>query len=150
MHPQLAAIVADFERARSRMHRIATATPEERWAARPDPARWSVAECIAHLNLTSRAYIPLLRDAFSMHPAAAAASQHYRRDPVGALIGTLSGPMPRIGRFRFGRVKTKPEFVPSAALARAIVVAEFETLQDEQIAITRDAAGRPLEKIRIT
>ena len=85
MHPQLAAIVADFERARSRMHRIATATPEERWAARPDPARWSVAECIAHLNLTSRAYIPLLRDAFSMHPAAAADGPKRATVPGGRL-----------------------------------------------------------------
>ena len=150
MHPQLAEIVADFESARSRMRRIATATPEERWATRSDPSRWSVAECIAHLNLTSRAYIPLLRTAFSEHPASPDVPARYHRDSIGRFIGALSGPLLRIGSFRFGRVKTKPEFVPSATLERAQVVAEFETLQDEQIALTRDASGRPLEKIRIT
>jgi len=152
MHPQLIAIVDDFEHARAFMRRVVAQTPADRWATRPDPARWSVAECIAHLNLTSRAYIPLLRAAFSEHPASpsAATPQRYRRDPVGWLIGTLSGPMPRIGGFRFGRVKTKPDFVPADALARDQVVSEFESLQDEQIALTRDADGRPLEKIRLT
>jgi hypothetical protein len=58
--------------------------------------------------------------------------------------------MPRIGGFRFGRVKTKPDFVPADALERAQVVSKFESLQDEQIALTRDADGRPLENIRIT
>jgi hypothetical protein len=151
MHPQLAAIVADFENARARMRRIATATPEERWATRSDPGRWSVAECVAHLNLTSRPYIPLLRAAFNDHPASTtvAASHRYRRDGAGWLIGTLSGPLLGIGRFRLGRVKTKPEFVPSATLERTRVVAEFEALQDEQIALTQDASGRPLEQIRI-
>jgi hypothetical protein len=55
-----------------------------------------------------------------------------------------------IGSFRFGRAKTKPDFVPSDALERDRVVSEFESLQDEQIALTRDADGRPLETIRIT
>ena len=151
MHPQLAAIVDDLEHARTFMRRVVARTPADGWATRPDPARWSVAECIAHLNLTSRAYIPLLRAAFSEHPASPSATpQRYRRDPVGWLIGTLSGPMPRIGGFRFGRVKTKPDFVPANALERDQVVSEFESLQDEQIALTRDADGRPLEKIRIT
>src|SRR5215207_10068098 len=102
MHPQLTAIVDDFEHARAFMRRVVAATPGEQWATRSDPARWSVAECIAHLNLTSRAYIPLLRAAFREHPAspAAATPQRYGRDPVGWLIGTLSGPLLRIGRFR--------------------------------------------------
>jgi hypothetical protein len=152
MHPQLTAIVDDFEQARAFLHRVVAATPPDRWATRPDPARWSVAECIAHLNLTSRAYIPLLRAAFRDHPASpsAATPQRYRRDPVGWMIGTLSGPLLRIGSFRFGRAPTRPAFVPAGTLERDQVVSEFESLQDEQIALTRDADGRPLEKIRIT
>src|SRR4051812_5766862 len=152
MHPQLTAIIDDFERARAFLRRVVAATPAEQWATRPDPARWSVAECIAHLNLTSRAYIPLLRSAFHDHPASpsAAPPQRYRRDPVGWVIGTLSGPLLRIGSVRFGRAPTRPAFVPAGALERDQVVSEFESLQDDQIALTRDAEGRPLEKIRIT
>jgi hypothetical protein len=45
VHEQLAAIVADFDAARVRLHRLVAVMPEERWAARADRARWSVAEC---------------------------------------------------------------------------------------------------------
>jgi len=149
MQPQLAAIIDDFEQARARMRRIAADTPDDKWAVRSDPARWSVAECIAHLNLTSRAYVPRLRAAFDAHPAGPETSRRYRRDPIGWLIGAFSGPMPRIGRRKFGRTKTRSQFVPAGSLNRAQLVEDFELLQDEQIALTRSASGRPLESIRI-
>ena len=149
MNAQLSAIVDDFERARERMRRIAASTPDDRWSARHDPARWSVAECIAHLNLTSRAYVPRLREALGSHPATVPLTHRYRRDPAGWLIGVMSGPMPRIGSFKFGRTKTIASFVPAGSFDRRQLVADFEQLQDEQLALTREADGRPLEAIRI-
>src|SRR5262249_3367463 len=127
----------------------ATATPDDRWSVRADADRWSVAECIAHLNLTSRAYVALLRTAYRENPASVEPPRRYRRDPMGWLIGLSTGPLPRIGRFKFGRVKTRASFVPGGELPKAQVVAEFESLQDEQIALTRDAESRPLESIRV-
>jgi DinB superfamily len=149
MNAQLSAVIDQFERARDRMRRVSASTPDDRWAVRRDPARWSVAECIAHLNLTSRAYIPSLRAAFESHPVSMSPAHRYRRDAVGWLIGAFSGPMPRIGRFKFGRTKTRASFVPAGSLDRRQLVADFESLQDEQIALTREAVGRPLEAIRI-
>ena len=149
MNAELSAIIEDFELARERMRRVSAATPDDRWATRRDPARWSVAECIAHLNLTSRAYVPRLREALGAHPAAGPSTHRYRRDPMGWLVGAMSGPLPRIGRFKFGRTKTRPSFVPSGELGKSRLVEEFEALQDEQIALTRDAERRPLEAIRI-
>jgi hypothetical protein len=64
MHPQLQAIVDDFGRTETRLHRLAAALPPDAWLRRPDPSRWSVGECITHLNLTAAAYIPLLQDAW--------------------------------------------------------------------------------------
>ena len=63
MQRQLAEVIEAFERAQSRLDRLTDNTPDERWAARSDPARWSVAECVAHLNLTSAAYVPRIRKA---------------------------------------------------------------------------------------
>ena len=149
MQPQLAAIVNELERARAVLSALVTATPDERWALRAHPDRWSVAECVAHLNLTSRAYVPLLREAFAGQAAFTPPPSRYRRDLVGWLVGSFTGPLPRIGRLRVGRIRTRPGFVPSGPLPRERVVAEFETLQDEQIELTRAAEGRPLERIRI-
>ena len=148
MHPQLSAIVDEFESARSRLHLLAGAVPDARWAERADPARWSVAECVAHLNLTSRAYVPLLRDAIAraraLRDAGRTTPARYRRDPVGWVLWRTAGPVKRVGR-----VKTTAPFVPAGELPRDVVLAEFERLQDEQLACVRDADGLPLGDVRV-
>jgi hypothetical protein len=48
MHPQLRAIVDDFGRAETSLHRLAATVPPDAWLRRPDPSRWSVGECITH------------------------------------------------------------------------------------------------------
>lgn len=149
MSRQIDAVVADFEAARARVRRLAARTREDRWATRRDPARWSPAECIAHLNATSRAYIPLLREGLDGHPPLVPPPRGYRRGFIGWLVGRAVGPLPRLGALRFGRVRTTPAFAPSGELDQATLIADFERLQDEQVALARDADGRPLEAIRI-
>lgn len=148
MHVQLAAIVEDFERARARLHRLAGATTEAAWSARPPSGGWSAAECVAHLNLTSRAYVALVRDALAAAPPGATPAR-LRRDAIGWLISTMSGPMARVGGLRVGRVKTTPAFVPTGDAPRPALVAAFDALQDEQVALVRAADGAPLHAIRV-
>jgi hypothetical protein len=63
MHPQLQAIVDDFGRAETRLHRLVGGVSADAWSRRPEPSRWSIAECVTHLHLTSAACLPRLRDA---------------------------------------------------------------------------------------
>ena len=150
MHPQLEAIVASFESAGTRLHRLADHLPDARWTSRPGPERWSAAECVEHLNLTSKAYIPLLRRALETAPSAPGnAPRRYRRDFLGWLFSALVGPLPRIGNATLGKVKTTPDFVPAATASRAEAAAEFDRLQSELIAITREADGFPLDEMMI-
>src|SRR2546422_10455845 len=65
MHPQLQLIADEYRSAQARLHELVRAVPAEQWPRRADLARWSVAECVAHLNLTSLAYMPLLSHALS-------------------------------------------------------------------------------------
>lgn len=151
MQAQLAAIVAQFEAAQARLHRLVDPLPDARWAARADPARWSVAECVAHLDLTGQAYVPLLEAALAEGRASnRPPPPRYRRDLAGWLIGLAVGPLPRIGRVRIGRERTPPAFVPSGDLARSAVIGEFDRLQAKQIELTRAADGLPLEELLIT
>lgn len=148
---QLAAIVAQFEAAQARLHRLLPTVPADRWSVRADPARWSVAECVAHLNLTGQVYLPLLRAAWAEARALGApVPERYRRDLAGWLLSFAVGPMPRLGRWAFGRTRTIAAFVPSGDLPRERVVAEFDRLQAEQIALTRAADGLALDAVRIT
>lgn len=150
MHQQLARIRRELESAEARLRRLAQHTPDERWAARRDPARWSVAECVAHLNLTGRAYVPLMRAALDeARTLGRPAPRRYRRDPVGWLLARMTGPLPGIGTLRVGRVRTVPAFVPTGDLARDTLVAEFARLQDEQSSLVAQGDGLPLQAVRI-
>lgn len=144
---QLAAVIAAYERAQKRLHRVAAAVPAERWAVRADPARWSVAECVAHLNLTGQAYVPLLRRALDEARALGGPPPaRYRRGFIGWLVGVAVGPQPRFLPRRWGRARTIAAFVPSGDLPRERVVAEFDRLQAAQVALARDAAGLPIDQ----
>ena len=72
MHPQLQAIRDDLTAAQSRLDAIAASTPDDRWTMRAHPDRWSVGECVAHLNITTKAFLPDFRRALadpSLHGA---------------------------------------------------------------------------------
>jgi hypothetical protein len=143
MHPQLSAIVLEFEKAQDRLYRLITDLPDERWSLRADPNRWSVAECVAHLNLTSRAYLPLIHGALERGRLSGRTSTRYHRDPVGWLLWRSMGPPVK------AKVRTPAPFVPTGDLTREAVIEEFDALQSEQIACTRAAEGLPLGRLRI-
>lgn len=144
MHPQLQDIEAEFLAAQDRLNRLAQSVVAEQWRVRRDPARWSVAECVAHLNLTSRAYLPVLDDAVARARALAGASpRRYRRDFAGWALWRSLGPP---ARFRF---KTPSAFVPEATPEAPDLVAEFTELQTAQLGYLRACDGLPLVNIKV-
>jgi hypothetical protein len=88
VHASTTQLIADeYRGAHRRLHDLVRAIPLERWGQRSDPDRWAVAECVAHLNLTSAAYLPLLEAALERARAVkATAPSRYHRDPVGWLL----------------------------------------------------------------
>ena len=149
-HPQLTRIIDEFEAARVRLHDLVDALPEERWAERADPERWSVAECVAHLNLTTEAYLPVMREALERARESGRAHRgRYRRSPLGWFLTFAVGPLPRLGRLRLGRVRAPAAFVPGGELPRGRVMADFDRLQDEQIELVRAADGLPIDRVKI-
>jgi hypothetical protein len=145
MHPQLQAVSDEFTAAQRRLHALADAVPDARWAERPDPDRWSVGECVAHLNLTSQAYLPLIRRALAdARGSGARAPGRYHRDPTGWLLWRMGGPPSR------HRVRTSAPFVPTGDEPRLATLAEFDRLQAEQLECVREADGLPLGRVKIT
>jgi hypothetical protein len=140
VHPQLQAVIAELGTAQARLHALAAATPATAWLRRPDPARWSIAECVAHLNLTSAAFVPLLRGALS-DPAEPTTTKRYRRDPMGWLLWRTLGPPVRF------RLKTAAPFIPQSTARPAKLVAEFDRWQSELVGWVRKAEGLPLNRL---
>ena len=144
MHPQLQAIIDEFQTAEQRLHQLSRDVPAARWLERANPDRWSVSECVAHLNLTSRAYLPLLHDALTRARALQQpAPARYRRDVGGWMLYKVMAPPVRF------RIRTTAAFVPSGADPPDALVDDFVRLQADQIASVHEADGLPLEAVRI-
>lgn len=144
VHPQLQAIVEEFRAAQARLHAVARATPAEHWARRVEPGRWSVAECVIHLNLTGAASLPILKRAIEEarrldRPAPA----RYRRDPMGWVLWRTMGPPVR------RRFRTTAPFIPTATASMEDTISEFDRLQAGQIHRVEQANGLPLGRVRI-
>ena len=127
-----------------RLRQLHASLPYEAWTQAPAPGRWSPAACVAHLNLTSRAMLPLLHDGLrkaSGSPIGPPAQ--YRRDIAGWVIWTLIAPSNGL------RTRTIQAFVPSGEESPDTVMAEFSRLQSDVIACVRAADGLPIDRVRV-
>ena len=120
MHQQLADIVTEFNLASARVLVLHRDLAAGRWNRRPAPERWSPSDCVAHLNLTAIAMMPLIRHGLD-----------------------------EARRSRF-KSKTIPAFVPTSDRSAEEVMAEFDRLQEEQIVLTRAAAGLPIDRVKMS
>src|SRR5262249_40046012 len=127
-----------------RAHEIAAPLAPAAWGARPAVDQRSVAECLIHLNLTSRALLPLIRDAITRgRDRDLVSAGPYRRDVVGWLLYWMTEPSVPF------RVKTTAPFVPAGVEPKDGVLDAFDTLQAELAACIREANGLDLGRLRI-
>jgi hypothetical protein len=144
VHRQLALVVADLESAAGRVHRLHSEIPSHTWSDRPAPGRWSPAECLAHLNLTSCALLPALRAALQeADNRREPAPRRYRRDAMGWLVWQIVAPSGGM------KTRTVAAFEPATAHPVDMVVSQFASLQRDLIACVRDADGLPLDRIKV-
>jgi hypothetical protein len=147
---QLAEVVESLESAQSRLRALTDKLPEKDWNRRPRPDAWSAAGCVEHLNMTSRAYLPLLRDAIALaREIGGPPRKHYKRDSLGRFMSMMIGPMRHLGKFKLVRVKTTPPFVPKGGQSRSQLLSEFVRLQADLITLIRSADGLPLDEVKI-
>lgn len=138
----LARIEAELTDARRRVHAIGDALSEELWSTRPARTEWSAGECFVHLNLTSRAFVPLIERAIADARAGSpGAASSYRMDVVGRMLWLMTA-------LRIP-VNTTDPFVPPAAGSRDAVLREFDELQDALAGCARTPDGLALGRIRI-
>lgn len=150
MQAQLAEIIESLKSAQARVRALSDTLPESAWNKRPGPDRWSAAECVEHLNITSRAYLPLLRDAFARAgEARRTPTRHYQRDALGWFMSMMIGPIHHLGKLRVVPIKTLPKFVPKAGRSRAEVLSDFVRLQGDLISLIQRADGLPIDDVKI-
>ena len=140
----LGELEAELTEATQRARKLVTETEGRLFTVRPDAYRWSAAECIAHLSITTREFIPILRETID---EAIRTGHHSHAVPqmdwLGAALRWFMEPPIR------SKVKTSQPFVPKSVRAKAEALAEFESLQAELIDLVRAAKDLDLRKLKV-
>jgi len=125
---QLSAIVADLQAVEQRLRLLQDSLPRRVWCQPPAAGRWSPADCVAHLNLTSSTALPLIRE--GLRDAANSGKEsasRYRRDVVGWLVWKLIAPS--------NRLRSRMD--------------DFARLQSELIGCVREADQLPIDRVTV-
>jgi hypothetical protein len=150
MQKQLSALVDSFESAQQKLRSLSDKVSSAQFTKRPAPDAWSAADCVEHLNLTSRAYVPLLRTAIAeARLLRSAPSQQYSMDLLGRVFAFMMRPMGHIGKFKLVRVKTTGPFTPRGGQTREQLLSEFVRLQADLIGLIHGADGLPIDHVNI-
>lgn len=111
---------------------------------RPAPDAWSIAECLEHLNVTARVYLPSLdagiaeavrRGCYGRGP--------YHYNPLGRLLVWAEAPPPRI------RLRAPRPFVPVPRRPRHELMAAFKAYQVQYVDRLRQSNGVDLARARV-
>lgn len=113
--------------------------------ARPEEGKWSVAECLDHLNETARIYLPEIAETIEgareegllARPGAA------RRTFIGRIIVWTQEPPVRI------RMKTFTDIEPRGDTDPAEVAEAFEALHEELIVRINEAADLDWKRVKM-
>lgn len=121
----------ELNEATRRAWALVQSTDGRLFTVRPQPGRWSAAECLAHLSLSTELFLPVLRKAIDRAKGGPA------RKPAMDLIGRVQRWFlePPIRQ----RVTTSAPFVPRSVRAKAEAFGEFASLQEKLIELLRES-----------
>ena len=142
--PELNDYRSQFEALKSETAQLLDGLTEEQFNWRENPGRWSIAECLVHLNVTARLYLPLIKSAMEE----ARSRKLFNDGPFrhGFLVNWLirtTEPPPKL------KTKSPKIFVPPPDQPLATVATEFMALQDQFLAHIREANGLHLSRIKV-
>lgn len=110
----------------------------------PGPGRWSMGQCLEHLNTTERAFLPRIHEAIERVRASGKRSAGPTR--IGFFMRWFIREMEPPPKRRF---RTKPAFVPPSVLRKDAVLAEFTALHDQLLQYLEGVNGYDLGSVKI-
>ena len=142
--PELDAFRIEFEHLADEADALAATLNNEQFNWRPPSGRWSVAQCIDHLNVTARMYLPKLDEGI----AEAIRRGMYGGGPfhynwLGRTLVRTVAPPPRF------RVRAPKEFQPAPSRGKQETLAAFRAYQVQFIDRLRQANGLDLARARV-
>ncbi len=138
-------VSGDLQDVRHRTEQLINGLSPEQLTRRPDPVKWSIAECLAHLNVTGTMMQKTIGSAIQKGKAGKIMGQGpFKSGAIGGLFMWIAEPPPKF------RIKAPARILPPANMGDpSLVVTEFMRLQDEWARLVNEANGLDLNKIKV-
>ena len=146
LHPQLDEIKTQLDAASEKAVSIVNGVNFELLKKRPQPAQWSIAECLVHLNLSSQAEINVLSETCRQMPdKRTRVESRFKMDLLGRFLKWTLEPPP-ISIFK---MKTTEQFQPLDVKSPGEALPTFLDLQEQLKACADAVNGLPLDRIKV-
>lgn len=135
----------DIKEARLRAQSLVSDLPPDQFTKQPEPGKWSVAECILHLNTTAKVVQSLMEKAIAEGKRTnTVGSGPFGIGFKGRLLFWIAEPPPKF-RIRAPRSVRPPSQIDNPLK----LLPDFLKAQDEWERLIRESAGLDLAKIMI-
>lgn len=139
-------LAAQLNAIRARARELVSGLTPDQLTRRPDPAGWSITECLAHLNLTAAAVQPKIAAAIDQgKKAGRSGAGPFSPGALGRLLIWIAEPPPK---FRMRAPKNISPMVAHGDPAQ--VVADFMRFQDGWENLIRDCEGLDQNRVKVS
>ncbi len=146
LHPQLEEIKTQLDAASQKAVSIVDNLSFEQLRKRPQSDKWSIAECLVHLNLSSQAEIDALNHACEPTPKNRInTGKQFKMDLLGRFLKWSLEPPPMF----LSKMKTTEIFQPVGIEPPGEVLPEFLAWQEQLKMKVDQANGLPLDAIKV-
>jgi DinB superfamily len=143
--PELDELRIQFEQVSSEADALVDSLRDEQFHWRPAPDVWSIAECLDHLNVTARVYLPKFDEGIAEATRVGAYGRGpFRSSWIGRVLIRTSEPPTRV------RMKAPQLFLPAPGLPRHHVRRTLRGYQVEFVDRLNRANGLDLARARVT
>jgi hypothetical protein len=130
-----------FEQISADADALVTPLGEEQFVWKPGPNRWSIAECLEHMNATARAYLPAIDEGIAdAIRYGAYAEGPFQYSLVGRIFSRMMEPPARF------RMRTAPDKQPGPERPKRETLAGFRAYQVQYVDRLRQANGIDLSR----
>jgi hypothetical protein len=144
LRPEIRDSIEQLRDISTRVDKLFSELAPEQLTGRPEPGKWSIAEHVAHLTLTSKAYDPLFEEAFARARRENMTGGDYSMELMPRLLKWYLEPPYR------SRMKTPPAFVPAPEVGSVReVITEFLNHQEKLQVYFREASQWDLSRLKI-
>jgi hypothetical protein len=145
MENATAALQLEIAESRRRAQELVNGLTPDQLTRRPDPSKWSIAECFAHLNMTAATVQPLIGKAIAHgRKENLLGKGPFKLGSKGKLLIWIATPPPKF-RMRAPKSVAPPVSIPEPG--RLLEV--FMKAQDDWARLWQDADGLDLARINI-